>query len=222
MIKTNINTYFIKIIKITFLIIFSNLIQTIINSDSKIRLLTNSDEFNITDAIYYANEICSYNQDKFKFNKENNTIACTCEEGYLTYNPENKIKFGDHPIQCNYEKKRGYIVFFFSLFALLGIEHFYLERYFFFVIIFILYLGTIILECRFVIVLNLNTKEKEKEREREKEKEKKSKNEEKLLKTLPFVCLTVWIVNLIFVVTEQYKDGNDQPIFWDIKEFLGF
>jgi hypothetical protein len=208
--KINQKFFTFKLIKLTILLIFSNLPIIIKNSESKIQLIENSEEeFNIENASFYYNEICSYNQIEFKFIKENNTIKCNCTEGYLSYNHNNEIKFGDHNIQCNYEQKRGYIVFFFSVFALLGIEHFYLENYYFFILIMVLYLGTIILKCRFVIAENLKIKQSKRE-------------ESKLIKILPFICLIVWIINLIFVLSHQYKDGNDQLIFWDIKDFLGF
>ena len=146
----------------------------------------NSQDFDINDSKFYINEICSYNQEKYETKDKN--IVCKCSKGYTTYNPNNEIKFGQYPIQCNYEQKRGYIVFFFSFFPFFGIDHYYLEKYHFFIGILVLYLGTIFALCCFTIFSNF------------KRRESQNKYVGKFKILLPILCTIVWGLNLLMVI----------------------
>jgi hypothetical protein len=210
----------IKINKITKIpkIILTFLISIILIIKIKSQTQTQKDNQDRTflldddDARYYANEICSYNQDKITYNEVKNSITCVCSEDFLTLNPNNNLRFGEHPIQCNYRKKRGYIVFFYSVFSLFGFEHLYLGRYYSFIIIFTVYSSTILVNLYFLIATNF--------------KKDIFANKvfiniiKKIFEKMFYVWYFIYIGNLVLVLTHTYKDGNDQVIMWDIQEFI--
>jgi hypothetical protein len=188
--------------------------QTQINNQNQIKNLTQNLDLipYDDDTRYYASEICSFNQKNIKYDKDKNSITCICKEGYLTYYTNKILKFGNHLIQCNYRKKRGYIVFFYSVFSLFGFEHFYLGRYKSFIFLFTLYLGTILVNFYFIITAYFKTDF--------------TKDKviiiiiKRLFEKMFYVWYFVYIGNLILVLTHSFNDGNGQEIMWDFYEFI--
>jgi len=153
--------------------------------------------------IYYIDEICSYNYKSVdKTNPE--VIICYCKDGFTTDKRKN-ITFGNFPLQCNYERKRNFIVFFFSIFLLFGFEYLYLERYFYFTLILIYIFFVIIMSCYFSIVSR-----------HKKENDDRSKKAEILGKILPYTLLIWWIINNILIITGEITDGNGEKTLNDI------
>jgi len=160
--------------------------------------ISNSD---LDDLRYFINEICSYNY-KF-FNVTNNIVSCTCNEGFISTN--DTIFSNNQYIQCNYEQKKRYIVFFFSFFLLFGFEYLYLEKYAVFVFILIYIIFVIITSCYICVVL----------RETQ-EKEDLKSYFFIIFKYLPFSLVVWWILNNILIISGSVKDGNNMETYNDI------
>ena len=89
---------------------------------------------NLNHPNYFKDEICSFHGVPIE---NNNKINCICFEGYENIKNE-KRKINDNIIQCNHEKKKRSITLFFSIFIPIGFDYLYLEKYYAFIIIFIL------------------------------------------------------------------------------------
>lgn len=155
---------------------------------------------------YYIDEICSYNYEFYKTTGDKSEVTCNCKQGFKTYG---NLTFGNYKIQCNYEQKRRFIVFFFSIFLLFGFEYLYLERYFNFVLILCYILFVLISSCYCSII----SRDK-------KENEDKPKKINFVIRILPYTILIWWILNNILIITGKVTDGNGQLTYNDISYMI--
>ena len=103
----------------------------------------------------YSKELCSHNGIP-KYNAISNKVICKCGEKYTNEPRKDKIKYiNSHIVQCSYEKKVDFMLFFYLLCIPFGFDFFYLERYIIFSIIFIISSGILILN---IVALLINYK----------------------------------------------------------------
>lgn len=199
---------------------FCFLIITSIYFPNSVFIQAQADEFklDLQNVNYYIDEICSYNY--ININKTssapNSPIICNCKEGYQSTNlTEYTLYFSGHKVQCNYEQKRRFIVFFFSIFMLFGLEYLYLGNYHYFIIIFIYIMVIIAGNCYF----SMTSKDK-KESDDENEPITTKEKIRFLFKILPITLLIFWVVNNILILTDSITDSNGIPTFDDVKNLF--
>ena len=214
------------------IIIFIYFIRYIFNFVIEKELI---DSFN-----FYANEICSYNG---KPNIIGNTVNCSCFEGYT--NSKGKTYIKGIEIQCSYKKKKRFTCFFFAAFLPIGLDYFYLERYFIFIVIlfvitfvFANQLLYFLLSYKFKIEINNNLQknnnyylenEKNNYNNNIKDEFEKDRDVYRIYKTINFVLgvlfIVFWIVDIILQATGSIYDGNgiktknDMNLLFNVGEY---
>lgn len=158
---------------------------------------------NLNHQSYFKDEICSFHGVPIE---NNNKINCICFEGYENIKNE-KRKINDNIIQCNHEKKKRSITLFFSIFIPIGFDYLYLEKYYAFIIIFILSLFII-----FGVFYHLIHFELEKNQDKDdKFSLKKDFNYNKKYRNFFFILgaiyFFVYIINIFFIAFGFIKDG---------------
>lgn len=146
----------------------------------------------------FFDEICSYNGIMKKRSDINGKTIykCECQKEYTTLD---KIYFNRTingvNVECNYERKRRFIALFLSIFLPFGIDYLYLNRYFFFILIFVLCLTMSIGNCfRFAISQNTDDYFKE--------------SKWNIFFTVFAVAyLIFWVINIILIGTGTVTDS---------------
>jgi hypothetical protein len=117
---------------INFLLVF-----VLSNKTKKEQIIIDKDY--IESPTLYKNEICSYNGSPKMIS--NDSIECTCYSSYTDEPREEHRKFiGNQMVHCSYKRKKRFTAFFLAGLFPIGLDYFYLEHYFYFIIVFTLFL----------------------------------------------------------------------------------
>jgi len=181
--------------------------------------------------ILYKNEICSYNGDP-KVNSDE-TIECECYSSFVDEPRESHKQYiGNQLIHCSYQRKKRLTTLFYACICPMGLDYIYLEHYFYFFIVFLFFLLTVInhLVCSFLSYkfreIYEETKDKYKERNDsfnrnnsmsykskkkidKKEQLKKCLNVYRIINRILFTILMIyWLMNIIVQALGVIKDKN--------------
>ena len=97
----------------------------------------------VENPVLYKNEICSYNGDP-KVNSDE-SIECICYSSFVDEPREDHKKYiGNQLIHCSYQRKKRFTAFFYASILPMGLDYLYLERYYYFALIFFSFLFMIV------------------------------------------------------------------------------
>ena len=99
-------------------------------------------EFITNNPSLYKNEICSYNGYP---NVKEKSIECDCYSSFVNEPRKEKVKYiGDQKVQCSYQKKNRFKIFFLAGILPIGLDYYFLGYTQYFVLILIVFVIVII------------------------------------------------------------------------------
>ena len=167
---------------------------------------SNSYSVQLNNPMLFLNEICSYNGIP-KIDNISKEIKCVCFDDYDTVDESKTIN--GVPIQCNYQRRRRFIVLFLSVFVPLGVDYLYLGNYWAFCIIILTVFFVCIGNCYLLIESQHDMGQNKEEKNRNLFQDQISFTKTRIIfLILGGLLIIFYIANIILIATGVIKDGN--------------